>query len=56
LIGPPLKTIATDEDIEAALSEALKSHSVKQAAAEVSARFNLPKRDMYQKALALKDG
>jgi 16S rRNA (cytidine1402-2'-O)-methyltransferase len=56
LVGPPLKTIASDEDIEAALSVALKSHSVKQAAADVSARFNLPKRDMYQKALALKNG
>ena len=56
LVGPPLKTVASDEEIETALIEALKSQSVKQAAAEVSARFSIPKRDMYQKALTLKDG
>ena len=56
LVGPPLPTVASEKDVEAALREALQAQSVKQAAAEISARFGLPKRDIYQKALALKDG
>ncbi|MEO1552977.1 MAG: 16S rRNA (cytidine(1402)-2'-O)-methyltransferase [Pseudomonadota bacterium] len=55
LIGPPQRVQVDDETIDAALAEALKSHSVKQASAEVAALFGLPKRNVYQRALALKD-
>ena len=56
LIGPPEKTEASEETIDAALTEALKSQSVKQASAEIAELFGLPKRNVYQRALALKDG
>lgn len=56
LIGPPEVEQASDTDIDAALRHALQSHSVKQAAADIAAQFGLPKRDVYQRALALKDG
>ncbi len=56
LIGPPLEQDVTEETIDLALTEALKSQSVKHAAAEIAERLGLPKRDVYQRALALKDG
>jgi 16S rRNA (cytidine1402-2'-O)-methyltransferase len=42
---------ASEEDLEAALDEALAEMSVKDAAAQVSTRFNMPKRQVYQLAL-----
>ncbi len=48
-------TAVTEQDLEAALLEALSSMSVKQAAAEVAGRFGVGKRDVYQMALTLKD-
>lgn len=56
LVGPPLEQAVTEEALDAALRSALQSQSVKQAAAEISAQLGLPKRDVYQRALALKDG
>ncbi|GAB5454542.1 MAG: 16S rRNA (cytidine(1402)-2'-O)-methyltransferase [Henriciella sp.] len=56
LIGPPTKTQADEETIDAALTNALETQSVKQAAAEIADLFDLPKRQVYQRALALKDG
>lgn len=56
LIGPPLKKTLDQTDIDAALKAALKDLPVKQAANQVAAAFNIPKRDAYQRALALKDG
>ena len=56
LIGPPEKIEASEESIDAALTEALKSQSVKHASAEIAELFGLPKRNVYQRALALKDG
>jgi len=47
--GPP-----SDEDLDAALKEALATHPTKSAANSVAAHFGLPKRDVYQRALALK--
>ncbi|AHM02850.1 rRNA small subunit methyltransferase I [Roseibacterium elongatum DSM 19469] len=47
---------ASDADIDAALQEALGRLRVKDAAAEVAARLNVPRRDLYQRALALKEG
>jgi 16S rRNA (cytidine1402-2'-O)-methyltransferase len=43
---------ASEQDVEAALAEALTRRSVKDAAAEVAAALNLPKRQVYQMALA----
>jgi len=56
LIGPPIKTQADEETIDSALRRALETQSVKQAAAEIADMFALPKRQVYQRALALKDG
>ena len=43
-------------DVDAALRAALGRLHVKQAAAEVAEALGLPRRDVYQRALALKDG
>jgi len=56
LIGPPLKADIDEDAVDAALIEALKSQSVKQASTEIADLFGLPKRNVYQRALALKDG
>ncbi|MEO1187456.1 MAG: 16S rRNA (cytidine(1402)-2'-O)-methyltransferase [Pseudomonadota bacterium] len=55
LVGPPDAPQADEQTVDAALVEALKSQSVKQASAEVAALFGLPKRNVYQRALILKD-
>jgi 16S rRNA (cytidine1402-2'-O)-methyltransferase len=41
------------DQIDSALRDALSSLSVKDAAADVAARFNLPRRDLYQRALQI---
>ena len=46
---------ATEADVESALRAALAHASVKDAAAEVAARLNLPRRDVYQMALRLSE-
>jgi len=56
LIGPPVKKALDQSDVDAALEAALKDLPVKQAANQVAAQFNIPKRDAYQRALTLKDG
>lgn len=56
LVGPPDKVTVSEDDLDVALIDALKTQSVKHAAAEIAALFNLAKRDVYQRALALKDG
>ena len=56
LVGPPIKKQADDETVDTALRHALETQSVKQAAAEIADLFDLPKRQVYQRALALKDG
>ncbi len=53
VVGPPLKAAATAEAIDAALLEALKHNRVKDAAAEVAAAFDLPRKPLYQRALEL---
>lgn len=55
LVGPPLKTEAAEADVDAALVEALKNLRVKDAAKEVAAKLGLPRRDVYQRALALNE-
>jgi 16S rRNA (cytidine1402-2'-O)-methyltransferase len=55
VVGPPMaEQIATEEDIGGLLAVALKSASVRDAAAEVADATGWPKRDVYARALALK--
>ena len=49
--GAPIA--ASAEDVDAALQSAMETHTVKDAAAMVAARFALPRRDLYARALAL---
>lgn len=53
--GPDARR-ATPEAIDAALSDTMARLSVKDAAAEVAAALGLKKRDLYQRALALRNG
>ena len=53
VVGAPLKRVATPEAIDAALVEALKHNRVKDAAAEVAEAFDLPRKQLYQRALEL---
>ena len=55
VIGPPGETAAPAADaLDAALRQALVTASVKDAAAEVAARFGLRRREVYARALELK--
>lgn len=56
MIGPPLEISIDQESIDRDLIELLKTHRIKEAAEIVSKQTGLPKRDMYQRALALKEG
>ena len=53
LIDRPGKVDAGEKDIEAALKDALKSHSVKDAATVVAGALSVPRREVYQMALGL---
>ena len=55
LIGPPLegaKALA-QADLDTRIAQALMQHSVKDAAAIVSAETGIPKREVYARALHL---
>jgi len=55
VIGPPGEAAAPSaETLDAALRQALESASVKDAAAEIAARFGLRRREVYARALELK--
>ena len=54
LVGPPLDTEITQENLDAALLDALKDQPTKAAANAVADALGLPKRDVYQRALQLK--
>ena len=47
--------VTEDSDVEAALRAEMQEHSLKEAVARVAARLSLPRRDVYQMALALGD-
>lgn len=53
VVGPPVEEPASADDIEASLAAALETLSVKDAAAAVSARLGLPKRDVYARAVEM---
>ncbi|MGD1888289.1 MAG: 16S rRNA (cytidine(1402)-2'-O)-methyltransferase [Cohaesibacteraceae bacterium] len=55
IIGPAPAREVSQEDVDAALRTALATQRTKDAAAEVAKAFDLPKRDVYQRALALRD-
>lgn len=55
VIGRGVEVAASAEDLDAALHEALGRLRVKDASAEVADLLGLPRRDVYQRALALKD-
>jgi len=55
LVGPGREEEATAEDADAALAEALTRLKPADAAAEVAKALGLSRRDLYKRALALKD-
>lgn len=56
LVGPPPEKAAPDEDtLKTALRVALADQPTKAAANEIASRYNLPKREIYQLALSLKN-
>lgn len=57
VIGGPLDDGAPDDsDIEERLRAALETESVREAAARIAAETGLPRRDLYNRALAIKAG
>jgi 16S rRNA (cytidine1402-2'-O)-methyltransferase len=55
VIGPPLaKPVADDNAIDAALREAMRTLSPSRATADVAERLGIPRRRVYERALALK--
>jgi 16S rRNA (cytidine1402-2'-O)-methyltransferase len=55
VVGPPGEAEpAGEEDIDAALAEAMTRLSASRAAAEVAEKLGLPRRSVYERALALK--
>lgn len=55
LVGPPLAETADAGDLDAALHEALAAKPLKEAVAEIARRTGLPRRQVYARALALKE-
>jgi len=56
LLGPPEAEAQAprEEDLAAAIAEALKTHSASRAAAEIARRHGLSKKEIYDRILALK--
>lgn len=55
VIAPPVERQAETQDIDAMLRQALARTSVKEAVGEVASATGASRRDVYQRALALKD-
>ena len=56
LIDPPPDDRPASEDVDALLVELLNAYSLREAASEAAERTGLGRRDLYQRALALKKG
>ncbi len=56
LIGPPLAEAPSAEDADRLLAELLKDRPLSRAVAEAASLTGLKRRDLYSRALALKDG
>jgi 16S rRNA (cytidine1402-2'-O)-methyltransferase len=54
IVGPPAARIATRDESEAALREAVARLGPSAGAAEVARALGLPRRDLYSRALALR--
>jgi 16S rRNA (cytidine1402-2'-O)-methyltransferase len=55
VVGPPEEGTTTVEDADRLLVELLTTRTVRSAAEEAAALTGLPRRDLYRRALALKD-
>jgi 16S rRNA (cytidine1402-2'-O)-methyltransferase len=55
VVGPPGEHVTSAEDADRLLAELLTSRSVRAAAEEAAALTGLSRRELYQRALALKD-
>lgn len=55
VVGPPGESVPEAEDIDALLVRLLADASVREAAAQAAALTGLPRRDLYRRALSLKD-
>ncbi len=56
VVGPPADEVPDEAAVDALLRRLLAAGSVKSAAEEAAAATGLPRRDLYQRALALRDG
>lgn len=56
VVAPPGEQTASDEDVQAALSQALETMSVRDASTAVSVQFGRPRREVYAMALELSRG
>ncbi len=56
LVGPPLEAAPDPASVDALLRRLLAEGSVKSAAEEAAAATGLPRRELYRRALALRDG
>lgn len=55
LVGPPVEVAPEPEEVDALLLRLLAAGTVRSAADEAAAATGLPRRDLYRRALALKD-
>jgi len=55
LIGPGDEPVASDEVVRVALQEALQSRSMRDAVSEIATRLGVPRRRVYDLALAMKN-
>jgi 16S rRNA (cytidine1402-2'-O)-methyltransferase len=56
LVGPPVAVVPASEDVDALLASLLRSDGVRAAAEAAAAATGLPRRELYQRALALQAG
>ena len=54
LVGPPVAAAPAAEDVDALLASLLQSNGVRAAAEAAAAETGLSRRELYQRALALK--
>jgi 16S rRNA (cytidine1402-2'-O)-methyltransferase len=55
VVGPPLEKALAPDDVDALLASLLETKSVRESADEAAGLTGLSRRDLYQRALALKD-
>ncbi|PLS23156.1 16S rRNA (cytidine(1402)-2'-O)-methyltransferase [Neptunicoccus cionae] len=55
VLGPPLEKEVVQDDVDTAIKAALTHLRVKDAASEVAETFGLPRKEIYQRALELKE-